>query len=94
MGYEKKTYLPGIVDGYQKPWYSLDGHHNVRYTGRFCEKGYYRVFLEFDPIRRLIDEVTDPDLKDRMMTLVEEMEDAYYAKLDEHTRSIPSYMYD
>ncbi len=35
MSYEKKIYLPGIVDCYQKPWFSLDSHHNVKYTGAY-----------------------------------------------------------
>lgn len=84
MSYEKKIYLPGVVARYQKPWFTFDGSFNVKYNGQFCEKGYWRVFLSFEPLQRLIDEVSDPDLKERMTDIVEEMEDAYYAKVAEH----------
>lgn len=85
----KKIYNPGLVDCLQKPWYMQNG----RYYGHFCEDGYPgNIQLEFDPLRELIGRIKEiePDLKSEILTMIEEMEDANYARGDIHIRSLPS----
>jgi hypothetical protein len=92
--YEKKVYNPGFIDCYQKPWFKAEWGGHIRYCGQFCEPGYDRVRLSFDPIRKLAEEITDPILKDKMLDLIEEMNDAHYALEDQHRDNIPGCMWD
>jgi hypothetical protein len=91
--YKKKTYNPGYVQSYQKPWFSSHCG-KIEYCGQFCKPGYSDIYLSFDPIRSLAKEVTDPDLKDRMLELIEEMQDAHYALESAHRDSIPLSRWD
>ena len=88
----KPIYNPGFVDCYQKPWYiSFSG--DVKYYGRFAEDGYPgKVYLEFDPLRKLIGKINDidPRLKAEIMTMIEEMEDAHSAEENSYIDNLPS----
>jgi hypothetical protein len=94
--YEKKTYLPGVVGCYQKPWFTRDGGiGNIVYYGRFSPKGRPgEVNINWTPIRDLISKVKDPELQDQMMELVEEMQDAVRQIERNGYDNIPSYLGD
>jgi hypothetical protein len=89
MSYEKKIYNPGLVGCYQKPWFTFDAHCGARYCGQFSD-AWHHISVKYVPITKLIKQVKDPILKDKLLELVEEMQDACYACSDEHTRSLPS----
>ena len=89
----KPIYNPGVVDCYQKPWYIRDGSGNITYYGRFCEDGYPgNVYLEFDPLRKLINKIgsVEPNLKKEILVMIEELEDAHYAEREESRGWLPS----
>lgn len=88
----KPIYNPGFVDCYQKPWFIRFGGM-AKYYGRFCEEGYPgNIRLEFWPLRKLIDRIenVDPDIKQEIMTMIEELEDAHREEVYSHIRSLPS----
>ncbi len=89
MRYEKKTYIPGAVASRQKPWYKREWPGDIKYRGRFCKPGYPdEIILSFGPLIKLIGRVDDQDLKDEMLDLIEEMQDAHYAEKDNHIKSL------
>ena len=89
MSYEKKTYIPGAVDSLQKPWYKREWPGDIKYRGRFCRPGYPdEIWLSFNPLIELVKKVSDRDLKDEMLELIEEMVDAHYAEKEHHYDSL------
>jgi len=88
----KAIWNPGFVDCYQKPWY-IQHNYNIEYYGRFAEDGNPgNVRLEFESLRKLINKITgiNPSLKNEIMVMIEEMEDAHYAEKESHRKSLPS----
>jgi len=80
-------YIKGAVDSVQKPWFTQDWHGNIRYSGRFCNKGYPdEIYIDFKPLLELVEQVSDSELKDKLMDLINEMRDAYRYERDYYTK--------
>lgn len=87
-----KIYNLGFVDCYQKPWY-IPHNYDIKYYGRFAKEGYPgEVHIEFEPLRELINKIKpiEPKLKDKILLMIEELEDAHYAERDEFISGLPS----